>query len=100
LHSRAPTNDEENLPIAKFVSGTGLLYSNNILHSGQEVEKEKHVPNEDLEDTGNSLVALGETVASKERHVVKDNVLPTNPTSPLHIQRCGNTDSKFFCFRP
>jgi hypothetical protein len=60
-----------------------LLYSNNILHGGQEVEKEKNVSNEDLEDMETSPATFGEAVASEERHVVKDNALPTNPALPF-----------------
>jgi hypothetical protein len=47
-HSRVPTDDEENLSIAKFLSGVGLLDSDNILRGGQQMVKKKHVPNEDL----------------------------------------------------
>jgi hypothetical protein len=50
------------------------------------VEKEKHVSSKDLEDIGTSSAALCEAVASEERHMVEDDVLPTNPTSPLHNQ--------------
>jgi hypothetical protein len=49
-----PTQCEQNLPIANFVNGAGLLNSNSILHGGQEVEKEIQVPGKDFEDTGTS----------------------------------------------
>jgi hypothetical protein len=47
------------------------------------VEKEKNVSNEDLEDMETSPATFGEAVASEERHVVKDNALPTNPALPF-----------------
>jgi hypothetical protein len=39
------------------------------------VEKEKHVPDEDHEDTAASPTAPGKVVASEERHIIEDEVL-------------------------
>jgi hypothetical protein len=58
-----------------------LLNSDNILHGGQEVEKEKHVPNEDLKDTRTSPT---KAVALKDCYLNEDDVLPTNLASSLH----------------
>jgi hypothetical protein len=84
---KAPIDDEENLLITKFVNGARLLNSDDILYGGQEVERNKHVPTEHLEDMGTSSAAPNEVVASEERHVVEDDVLSTNPTSSLYNQR-------------
>jgi hypothetical protein len=80
------TNDEENLSIAKFVNGAGLLNSDNILHGGHQVEKDNHVPNDDLIDARTSPATPGEAMATKEHHVVENNVLSTYPASPLYNQ--------------
>jgi hypothetical protein len=61
-----------------------LLNNNNILHGGLQVENNKSVCNEDLEDTGTSSIVSAEAVATKECHVVGDNVLPTNLAFPFH----------------
>jgi hypothetical protein len=42
------------------------------LHGGQYVEKDKHVLDEDLEDTGTSPAAPGKVVATEEHHVVEE----------------------------
>jgi hypothetical protein len=67
-------------------SGIGLLDSDNILRGGQQMVKNKHVPNEDLEDMVTSSVAPGKAVAIKERHVVGNDVLPTNIASLFYNQ--------------
>jgi hypothetical protein len=63
-----------------------LLNSNNILHGRQEVEKEKYIPDEDLNDMRTSLVAANKAVASEERHVVEDDILSTNLAYSLYNQ--------------
>jgi hypothetical protein len=60
LHSRAPIDDDKNLSIITFASGIGLLNTDNILHGGQQVEKEPYVLDEDHEDMGTSPAASGE----------------------------------------
>jgi hypothetical protein len=61
-----------------------LLNSDNILHGGQQVGKDKHVSKEDLEDMETSPAVPSEAVATKEHHVVWGDILPINPTSPFH----------------
>jgi hypothetical protein len=51
------------------------------LHGEQRVQKDKHVPIEDLEGTGTSLATPDKVMASEEYHVV-----PTNSSSPFHNQ--------------
>lgn len=46
------------------------------------MEDDKNTLEEDLKDMGTSLVVLAMVVATKERHVVRNNVVATNPTSP------------------
>jgi hypothetical protein len=55
-HPTPPTNDDTNVPIARFINGKELLNSNNILHDGLQVENDKNTPNKDLADTRTFLV--------------------------------------------
>jgi hypothetical protein len=63
-----------------------LLNSNNILRGGLQVENDTNVCNEDLEDVRTSSIVSTRAMATKENRVVGDDILPANPTSPLHTQ--------------
>jgi hypothetical protein len=65
-----------------FVNGEGLLKNDNILYSGRQMENDKYVPNEDLEDKGTFLVVPAGALAIEERHLVEDDVVSTNPAFP------------------
>lgn len=83
-HPAPPTNDDNNVPIARFVNRKELLNSNNILHDGLQVENDKNTYNKDLADTRTFLVVPVKGVATTKHHVVVNNVLLTNLASLLY----------------
>jgi hypothetical protein len=67
---------------ANSTGGDASLSTNPILHGGQEVDNQTQDPNDELQDTRTSPTAPGDTMASKERPMHDNDVLPINPVSP------------------
>jgi hypothetical protein len=66
---------------ANSIGGDASLSTNPILHGGQEVDNQTQDPNDELQDTGTSLTASGDMMASEERPMHDNDVPPTNPVS-------------------
>src|SRR5450759_1257799 len=78
-----PSRDrEQSLPPDNSTGGDASLRTNPILHGREGVDNQEQDPNEELEDTGTSPTAPGDTVASKERPMHDNDVPPINPLSP------------------
>jgi hypothetical protein len=59
------------------------LSTNSILHGRQEVDNQIQDPNDELQDTGTSPTAPGDTMASKERPMHDNDVPRINQASSL-----------------
>jgi hypothetical protein len=80
-HIELPRECEQSLLPANSTSGDASLSTNPILHGGQEVDNQTQDPNDELQDTGTSLTASGDMMASEERPMHDNDVPPTNPVS-------------------
>ena len=69
------------MPPTNFICGDASLRTNPTLHGRQEVDNQTQDANDKLQDTMTSPIALGETMASKERPMHDNDVPPINPTS-------------------
>jgi hypothetical protein len=81
-HIEPPREREQSLLPANSTGGNASLSTNLILHSGQEVDNQTQDPNDELQDTGTSPTAPGDTMASEEHPMHDNDVPPTNPVSP------------------
>jgi hypothetical protein len=81
-HVEPPREHEQSLPLANSIGGDASLSTNHILHGGQEVDNETQDPNDELQDTGTSPTAPGDTMASKERPMRDNDVPHINQVSP------------------
>jgi hypothetical protein len=81
-HIEPPREREESLLPTNSTGGDASLSTNPILHGGQEVDNQTQDPNDELQDIGTSLTALGDTIASEECPMHDNDVLPTNLVSP------------------
>jgi hypothetical protein len=86
-HVELPREREQSLPPANSIGGDASLSTNHILHGGQQVDNQIQVPNDELQDIGTSLTVPGKTMASEERPMRDNDVLPINQASPLHNER-------------
>jgi hypothetical protein len=86
LHIEPPREREQSLLPTNSTSGDASLSTNPILHGGQEVDNQTQDPNDELQDTGTSSTASGDTMASEERPMHDNDVPPTNPVSPFYIE--------------
>jgi hypothetical protein len=73
---------ERSLLFANSIGGDASLRTNSILHGGHEVDNQTQDHNEELQDTGTSLTASGDMMASEERPMHDNDVPPTNLVSP------------------
>jgi hypothetical protein len=81
-HIESPREHKQSLPPANSTGGDASLSTNPILHGGQEVDNQTQDPNDELQDTGTSPTAPGDTMASKEHPMHDNDVPPINPISP------------------
>jgi hypothetical protein len=81
-HIEPPREREQSLLPANSTGGDASLSTNPILHGGQEVDNQTQDPNDELQDTGTSPTAPGDTMASKERPMHDNDAPPINPISP------------------
>jgi hypothetical protein len=81
-HIEPPRERKQSLFPANSTGGDASLSTNPILHGGQEVDNQTQDPNDELQDTGTSPTALGDTMASEECPMHENDVLPINPVSP------------------
>jgi hypothetical protein len=77
-HAKPPRECEQSLPPANSIGGDASLSTNHILHGGHEVDNQTQVPNDELQDTGTSPTAPGETVASEELSMLDNDAPPIN----------------------
>jgi hypothetical protein len=82
-HIEPPREREQSLLPANSIGGDASLSTNPILHGRQEVDNQTQDPNDELQDTGTSPTAPGDTMASEERPMHDNDVPPTNPVFPL-----------------
>jgi hypothetical protein len=82
LYIEPPRECEQSLLPANSTGGDASLSTNPILHGGQEVDNQTQDPNDELQDTGTSPTAPGDTMASEERPMHDNDVPPINPISP------------------
>jgi hypothetical protein len=82
LHIEPPREREQSLLPTNSTGGDASLSTNPILQSGQEVDNQIQDPNDELQDTGTSPTAPGNTMASEERPMHDNDVPPTNPVFP------------------
>jgi hypothetical protein len=97
-HVEPPRVYEKSLPPANSIDGDASLSTNHILHGRQEVYNQIQVPNDELQDTGTSPTAPGETMASEERPMYDNDAPPINQASSLHNERLvQSTDDQGPC---
>jgi hypothetical protein len=82
LYIEPPRECEQSLLPANSTGGDASLSTNPILHGGQEVDNQTQDPNDEFQDTGTSLTAPGDTMASEERPMHDNDVPPTSLVSP------------------
>jgi hypothetical protein len=82
-HVEPPREREQNLPPTNSIGGDASLSTNSILHGRQEVDNQIQDPNDELQDTGTSPTAPGDTMASKERPMHDNDVPRINQASSL-----------------
>jgi hypothetical protein len=80
-HVEPPREREQSLPLANSIGGDASLSTNPILHGGHEVDNQTQDPNDELQDTGTSPIAPGDTMASEERPMHDNDVPPINLVS-------------------
>jgi hypothetical protein len=86
-HVKPPRERKQSLPLAYSIGGDASLSTNPILHSGQEVDNQTQVPNDELQDTRTSPTAPGDTMASEERPMHDNDVPHINQASSLRNER-------------
>jgi hypothetical protein len=77
-----PREREQNFIPTNSIGGNASLSTNPILHGGQEVDNQTQDHNDELQDTGTSLTASGDMMASEEHPMHDNDVSPTNLVSP------------------
>jgi hypothetical protein len=82
LHIEPPREREQSFLPTNSTSGDASLSTNPILHGRQEVDNQTQDPNDELQDTGTSPTAVGDTMAFEEHPMHDNDVLPINPVSP------------------
>ena len=74
-HIQPPREHEQSLLPANSTGGDASLRTNPILHGRQEVDNQTQDPIDELQDTGTSLTAAGNLMASEERPMYNNDVL-------------------------
>jgi hypothetical protein len=90
-HVKPPREREQSLLPTNSIHGDASLSINPILHGGPEVDNQIQDPNDELQDTGTSLIAPVDTMASKERPMHHNDVPPINliPSPPPQRAPCS-----------